>query len=185
MVLDEEVHCANAIKNASAGTRITWAYDTTTRKGIKGEWVSSNVHFNNGKKYRMRPILMAKENRNNIAQYFIEQLKRLAVAGNTSTIVIWNKISALVTDSAAKNLKIIPLIIEILHNTHSYDPNLTINEPLHLLCIIHTLECFDKKMLEQLKKVRLIIIIIIFLNMEVFRLFVKRYLLCETIWFFK
>lgn len=105
----------------------------------------------------MRPILMAKENRQNIAQYFIEQLRRLAVAGNTSPIIIWNKVSAIMTDSASKNLKIIPLIIEILYNSHNCNPSETINEPLHLLCIIHTVECFDKKMLEQIRKVKLIL----------------------------
>lgn len=157
--------CANALKEAPTGTRITWAYDTTTRKGIKGEWVSSIVHFEDGRRYRMRPIMMAKENRNNIAKFFIEQLKRLAVAGNTSTIVLWNKISALMTDSASKNLKIIPLIIEFLRDMNScYDPTIIVNEPLHLLCIVHTLECFDKKMFEELKKVKLFISIIITLT---------------------
>lgn len=41
-----------------------------------------------------------------------EQLRRLAVAEGSSPIVLWNKISAIMTDSAAKNLKIILKIIE-------------------------------------------------------------------------
>lgn len=35
--------------------KLTWAYDTTTRKQTKDEW-SSCVHFSNGRIYRMRPL---------------------------------------------------------------------------------------------------------------------------------
>lgn len=95
---------------------------------------------------------MAKETRNNITQYFVEQLKRLSVAANTSCVGIWNRITAVMTDSVAKNLKIVPLIMEELLSMEP-SKDIFIAEPYHLLCLIHTLECFDRKMLEQVKKI--------------------------------
>lgn len=98
--------------------------------------------------------MMAKENRENISVYFVEQLVRLATAIHKHPIELWNRITALMTDSASKNLKIIPLINEKLRNLPSNSPvNFEIKEPLHLLCIIHTIECFDRKMMEIVKKV--------------------------------
>lgn len=96
--------------------------------------------------------MMAKENRVNIAKYFVEQLKRLSLTISVNPIVLWNKIDAIMTDSASKNLKIIGLIMEMLAQFQE-DEIIPIREPLHLLCCIHTLECFDRKMLDQIKEV--------------------------------
>lgn len=149
---DAEVRAAEAIMSIDENIKVTWAYDSTTRKGIKGEFTTSVLHFSNGKKYRLRPIMMAKENRENIADFFVEQLFRLATAANVSPLNIWLKITAIMTDSVSKNLKIVDLINAKLKMLLNMTDDI-LHQPLHLLCIIHTVECFDRKMLEVVKKV--------------------------------
>ena len=66
-----------------------------------------------GKKFRMRPPSMAVETRDNITSLLVNTLKRMSIARATDSKELWEKISALMTDSVAKNL----LIEEQVANT--------------------------------------------------------------------
>lgn len=133
---------AKKILSAADDEVITILYDTTTRECIEGEWVALLVKFASDQSmFRLRPLYMAFEDRENIIALFVEQLKRLALAGNTSVQSIWKKITAIMTDSVAKNLKIAAGIAENIGSQHV---------PYHVLCIVHTCEKMDANSLESI-----------------------------------
>ena len=85
----------------------------------------------------LRPLFFAFEDREQIVELIVETLKRLHVAADNpslTTIDIWEKIDALMTDAVSKNLKIETGVAECLASKHV---------PYHLLCKSHTCERFD------------------------------------------
>ena len=84
-----------------------------------------------GKKFRLRPLNLAVENRKNVVDLFVATLGSLALAANADRKLLWEKISALMTDSVAKNLEIENLIAASLISQHI---------PLHLLYVSHICE---------------------------------------------
>ena len=78
---------------------------------------------------------MTVETRDNITSMLVAVLKRLSVASGTDSKELWEKVSALMTDSVAKNLHIEEQIANTLGSSHI---------PFHLLCVSHTCEVFDK-----------------------------------------
>ena len=91
--------------------------------------------MNGGKKFRMRPLSMAVETRENITSSLVNTLKLMSIAGATDSKELWDKISALMTDSAVKNLLIEEQIVNTLMSNHI---------PFHVLCVSNTCENFDK-----------------------------------------
>ena len=91
--------------------------------------------MNGGKKFRMHPLSMAVETRENITSLLVNTLKLMSIAGATDSKELWDKISALMTDSAVKNLLIEEQIVNTLMSNHI---------PFHVLCVSNTCENFDK-----------------------------------------
>lgn len=141
--IDEEVKLARKILETTGP--VTIHYDTTTRDSIDGEWVAMLVKFGeDGSLYRLRSLSMAFEDRANITELFVQQFRRLALAGNSTVQALWEKITAIMTDSVAKNLKISEEIAAALESEHV---------PYQLLCCAHWCENVDKKCLEALYKI--------------------------------
>lgn len=139
-ILDEEIYIAERIVNSDEEEVITLLYDTTTRDSIDGEWMAFLVKFGSDQTtHRLRPLMLAYEDRANIVKLFIEQMKRLAIAGETTEKIIWEKITAIMTDSVAKNLSIAVEIAKLLKSEHV---------PFQLLCSAHFCENIDRKCLE-------------------------------------
>ena len=59
----------------------------------------------------------------------------MSIAGATDSKELWDKISALMTDSAVKNLLIEEQIVNTLMSNHI---------PFHVLCVSNNCENFDK-----------------------------------------
>ena len=140
--IQTERNCALAMLDTDETDKITVHYDTTSRRRVNGEWTSVIVKFSSGNTFRLRPLSLAVENRENITKLLVEQLKRLSEAGETTPAALWEKINALMTDSVAKNLHIEELVAATLNSTHI---------PFHLLCVSHTCEVFDRGNLRVLK----------------------------------
>ena len=134
--IQQERNAALAILDATDEDKITIHYDTTTRRRISGEWTSIIVRLASGNLFRMRPLTLALENRENISRLIVEVIKRLSLAtcGHASQEDLWQKVFAFMTDSVAKNLQIESQIAATLNSNHI---------PLHLLCVSHTCEVFD------------------------------------------
>lgn len=71
-------------------------------------------------------------------------MTRLGKCVNRSPTDMWKKISAVMTDSVSKNLKICDGISAVLETTHV---------PLQLLCSAHSCERFDRDMLDYILQV--------------------------------
>lgn len=128
--------------NACEDEIITIMYDTTTREQIEGEWAVFLVKFaSDNSTHRLRSLSMAFEDHSNIVLIFVEQIERLALAVNTTAAEIWVRVTAIMTDSVGKNLKIAPAISKAIGT----DPS---RWPLQLLCTAHSCEVMDKKCLE-------------------------------------
>ena len=113
----------------------TLHFDTTSRKRINGEWSSVIIRTKDGEKFRMRPLSMAVETRVNITSMIVAALKRLSVASGADSKELWEKVSALMTDSVAKNLHIKEQIVNTLSSSHIQ---------FLILCVSHTCGVFDK-----------------------------------------
>lgn len=145
-ISDEEIRVAEQILNAPEDETITIMYDTTTRNKIEGEWIAFLVHFGKQKvTLRLRAIPLLFEDRDNIVCLFVEQMKRLAIAVNCHPVKIWRRITAIMTDSVSKNLRISEQIADVLYSD-LFEPYKHV--PYQLLCSAHWCENVDKKCLE-------------------------------------
>ena len=107
LAIQQERNAASAILDISDDDRVTTLhFDTASRKRINGEWSSVIMRTKDGKKFRMCPLSMAVETRDNITFMIVAALKRLSVASGADSEDLWEKVSALMTDSVAKNLHI-------------------------------------------------------------------------------
>lgn len=145
VALQREFECANEIKYAPSETMITIGYDSTSRSGLKNEWVSFVVHFSDREeKYRLRPLYLAYENRVNAANIFVEQFKRLGCLCNNDPKNVYERINAIMTDSVSKMIGIEELVADQLGSYH---------KPHHLLCVSHTVEGFTRAQTEVILEV--------------------------------
>lgn len=145
MAMQREFECAQAMITAPPTTKITIGFDTTQRAHLKHEWVSFVVHFSDRtEKFRLRPLFLAYEDRDNTVNIFVEQIKRLSTLASVNPEEIWRKVYAIMTDSVRKMLEIEKLIAEKLESYHI---------PLHFLCVAHTAEGFERKLLEVVLKI--------------------------------
>ena len=73
---------AIALWSKDENVKSTLHYDTTTRNTIDGEWPAIILYFSNGDEYSLRPLFFAYEDRNQIAELFVETYSRLSVAAS-------------------------------------------------------------------------------------------------------
>ena len=93
-----------------------------------------------------RSLNMAVEDRNNIVNLFLASLSCLALTVHADKNVLWEKITALMTDPVAKNLQIENLIAASLSSQHIL---------YHFTyCVSHTCEAFNTGNLIVLKHVK-------------------------------
>ena len=136
LAIQQERNAALAMLDMSDDDCVTTLhFDTTSRKRINAEWSSVIIRTKDVKKFRMRPLSMTVETRDNITSMIVAALKRLSVASGADSKELWEKVSALMTDSVAKNLHIEEQIANTLSSSHI---------AFHLLCVSHTCEIFDK-----------------------------------------
>ena len=145
-----ELDAATALIDIQAGTKASLHYDTTSRCGIDGEWVSLILAFSDGRRFRFRPLFFAYEDRANIARYIVESYERLSVVCSevkhavVTATDLWNKTDNLMTDAVSKNLNVEIGVSEILNTDHV---------PKHLLCKSHTVEGLDRSNIAVLTEV--------------------------------
>ena len=144
MAIQAERNAALALLDTTPSDVVTFHYDTTTRKRLNGEWPSLVIQTSSGKKFRLRSLNMAVEDRRNIVNLFLASLNRLSLTVGCNKSLIWEKLTAVMTDSVQKNLQIEQLIAASLSSNHV---------PLHLLCVSHTCEAFDAGNLLVLKDI--------------------------------
>ena len=149
-----ELDAALALLDIKIGQKCTLHYDTTSRCGIDGEWVSLILSFNDGFRFRLRPIYLAYESRDNIIRYIVESYTSLAVLAtnareyNITVSQLWEQTTALMTDAVNKNLTIEAGVSKALNTVHV---------PLHLLCKSHTVEGLDRSNIQVLSEVEHIV----------------------------
>ena len=85
LAIEVEIAVVKRLLNLEDGVKVFAHFDTTKRCGIDGDWPSLNVSLSDGTTYRLRPMYMAFEDRQNIVRYICESLDRLAAA---ATIVL-------------------------------------------------------------------------------------------------
>lgn len=141
-ILSERM-CVHAILSKLPHTKVFIFYDTTSRRAIKGEWPTITVMVGEVL-YRLRPLMLARETKEQIRDFLIETLKRLAILGGCSVKLIWETIYALMTDSVSKNMGIEKMTAELIESDHV---------PLHLICQSHFTENADRSISKALSEI--------------------------------
>ena len=104
----EERDAGVALFKKNSDTKLTLHFDTTSRNNIDGEWPSLILNFSNTRRYRLRPLFFAYEDRANIIRLIIETYECLAVASAAelsspvSACLLWEKTDSLMTDAVTK-----------------------------------------------------------------------------------
>ena len=76
LLIQQEQNAALAlIETSEEESMTTLHYDTTTRKRINGEWPSLILRMESGKKFHLRPLSLAVEDRQNITKLIVTMLK--------------------------------------------------------------------------------------------------------------
>ena len=105
---------------------------TPHRSRIHGEWPAIILNFMNKEQSEyipLRPITLAFEDKCQIVAFFVETFQRLSVASEVATPTqLWEKIYAVLTDSASKCLRIAEAVSQELRSK---------NVPISLLCKAH------------------------------------------------
>ena len=152
LAVQEEHDAASTLYNMTPDVKCTLHYDTTQRCRIDGEWPALIFSFSSGYRYSLRPLFFAYEDRAQIVRLVTETYLRLgatllALQNNPHVAkILWEKTTALMTDSVSKNLGIENGVAEYFGSTHL---------PYHLLCKSHTVEALDRCNLEVLSRLEL------------------------------
>ena len=146
MAIQQERDAATALNSISLTIKSTLHYDATTRSKIDGDWPALILIFSDGRRFTLRPLFFAYEDRAQIIRLIVETYQRLAATLNSqekpaAAKDLWEKTTAFMTDSVSKNLKIENGVAEVLNSSHI---------PYHLLCKAHTVEAFDRSNLDVL-----------------------------------
>ena len=94
-----------ALYSKSDATKVTLHFDSTTRSKIDGDWPSLILIFSENKRFSLRPIFFAYEDRAQIVRLIVETYKRLATTlddNACSAKILWERTTALMTDSVTK-----------------------------------------------------------------------------------
>ena len=139
LAIQHEKEAATALYMIQPGTKVTLHFDTTSRSKIDGDWPCLILIFSDKRRYPLRPIFFPYEDRPQIVRLIVETYNRLAATIDTdehpvSAKMLWEKTTALMTDSVSKNLIIGEGVAENLQSLHV---------PIHFLCKSHPVEAFD------------------------------------------
>ena len=92
----------------------------------------------------LRPITLAIEDKCQIVAFFVETFQRLSVASEVASLTqLWEKIDAVLTDTASKCLRIAKVVSQELQSK---------NVPISLLCKAHVCEKIDKVIIDVIMK---------------------------------
>ena len=149
LAIQHEQDPAAALYQIQPGTKVTLHYDTTSSSKIDGDWPTLILIFSDKRRFPLRPIFFAYDDRAQIVHLIVESYNRLAATINAdehlvSAKMLWEKTTAIMTDSVSKNHKISEGTAEALQSAHV---------PYHLLCKSHTVEGFDWSILSVLASV--------------------------------
>ena len=148
LALQHEKDTATALRDIAPGVKVTLHYDTTTRSKIDGDWPSLILIFSDNRRFSLRPIYFAYEDRDQIVRLILETYHQLS-----STLImderpvtakeLWENTTAFMTDSVSKNLKVEDGVAEALQSNH---------KPYHLYKS-HAVEAMDRSNLDVLASV--------------------------------
>ena len=149
LAIQHERDAAVALSTMKPGTKVTLHFDATSRSKIDGDWPCLILIFSDNRRFSLRPLFFAFEDRAQIIRLIVETLMRLAATISTpesesTAATLWEKITALMTDSVSKNLHIGEGVAKDLDSKHV---------PLHLLCKSHPVEAFDRSNLAVLESI--------------------------------
>ena len=149
LAIQHERETALALHEIPPGTKVTLHFDATSRSKIDGDWPSLIFIFSDKRRFNLRPLFFAYEDRAQIIRLLVETFQRLSATikqecplGTAKSL--WEKITAIMTDSVEKNLRIEEGAAEQLQSEHV---------PLHLLCKSHPVEAFDRSNLSVLAEI--------------------------------
>ena len=144
--IQQEREAAMALYLKPDGVKSTLHYDTTSRSQIDGDWPALILIFSDKRRFSLRPLFFAYEDRENIIRLFVETYRRIAsatpVADVISATCLWQKTDSIMTDSVSKNLGIEKEVTALLGSS--------LPPPNHLLCKSHPVEAFDRSNLSVL-----------------------------------
>ena len=111
----------------------TLYFDSTQRSKIDGDWLCLIFIFTNNLRFSLTPLFFAYEDRENIVRLIVETYIRLALTITSTNQAVsakdlWEKITAIMTNSVTKNLKIEDGVADVLKSNY---------RPYHLLCKFH------------------------------------------------
>ena len=141
-----EKEAATALYNMPDDMKSTLHFDSTQRSKIDGDWPCLILIFTNNLRFSLRPLFFAYEDRENIVKLIVETNIRLAqTITSTDQAVsakdLWEKTTAIMTESAGKNLEIEDGVADVLKSNY---------KPYHLLCKSDLVEAFDRSNIEVL-----------------------------------
>ena len=140
LAVQEEAEAANTLFNISESVKCTLRYDITPRCKIDGDWPSIMFSFSNNRRFVLRPLFFAFEDRAQIVKLPVETYKHLALLVDSNQRIatakdLWEKTLIIMTDSVEKNLHIEKGIAKELKSNHV---------PYHFLCKAHTVEALAR-----------------------------------------
>lgn len=118
-----EKEAASALRDLPFGVKVTLYYDTTSRSKIDGDWPSLILIFSDNRRFSLRPIFFAYEDRDQIIRLITETYNRLSLTLSMDDFPatakeLWEKITAIMIDSVSKNLKVEDGVAECLGSNH-------------------------------------------------------------------
>ena len=147
MAIQTEKDAAAALHNKKDNVKCTLQYDSTQRSKIDGDRPCLILIFSDIQRFSLRALFFACEDRENIVRLIVETYTRLALSLSdieVSAKDLWEKTTAIMTNSVSKNLKIEDGVGEQLKWNY---------EPTHLLCKSHLVETFDRANIDILSQV--------------------------------
>ena len=107
-----EREAANALFNKNENSKAIIYFDTTGHSLMDGEWPSLIFSLTDGLEYQLRPLFFAYKDRQQVYDLFVETFSPLPMAlkisadENIEPVRLWEKVDAIMTDAATKNLGI-------------------------------------------------------------------------------
>ena len=107
-----EIEAANALFNKNENSKAIIYFDTTGHSLMDGEWPSLIFSLTDGLEYQLRPLFFAYRDRQQVYDLFVETFSPLPMAlkisadENIEPVRLWEKVDAIMTDAATKNLGI-------------------------------------------------------------------------------
>ena len=114
-----EKEAATTLYNMPDDMKSTLHFDSTQRSKIDGDWPCLILIFTNNLRFSLRPLFFAYEDRENIVRLIVEIYIRLALTITSidqaaSAKDLWEKTTAIMTDSVSTNLKIEDGVADVL-----------------------------------------------------------------------